>query len=294
LSLLGLIRTEFFIGQLSGHEFVSGDSSGLVGQPGRSLNPQPFIDGFKVNFRPTTNFEFGIDYTTVVGGPGVPFTTHKFLQSMFSTGNGPNGSSSDPGDRRSGVDFSYRIPGLRQWLTFYGDAFTEDEFSPLNYPRKAAMQGGIYISRIPRIPKLDLRLEGGFTEPPSFPECNGCFYTNTRYRNGYTNSGNLMGSWLGRAGQGEQVWTTYWLTSRNTIQLSFRHQKVGGDFIPMGGTLNEGGVKADFWLGTTMKLSSAFQYEKWNYPVLDPLVRSNVTTSIELSFWPRHWGLHAQ
>jgi hypothetical protein len=31
------------------------------------------------------------------------------------------------------VDFSYKVPGVRNWLTFCGDAFTEFEFSLLDY-----------------------------------------------------------------------------------------------------------------------------------------------------------------
>ncbi len=151
------------------------------------------------------------------------------------------------------------------------------------------------MPRIPGFPKLDLRFEGGSTVPPDFPECHGCFYNNTRFPDGsYMNRSNLMGSWLGRAGQGEQAWSTYWLSSRNTIQFHYRHQKMSGDYLPQGGTVNDGGVKADIWLSNTTKLSGSIQYEKWNIPVLDPLVRSNVTTSIELSFWPHRWGLHAQ
>src|SRR5262249_9437815 len=115
------MRTQFFLGQLSGHEFDFWVATGLIGQCAVSLNPQPFIDGLKHRFKPKSNFEFGIDYTTVVGGPGQAFTFHKFLQSMFSFNtNGPFGSSSDPGDRRSGVDFSYKVPKMRRWLTLYG------------------------------------------------------------------------------------------------------------------------------------------------------------------------------
>ena len=183
---------------------------------------------------------------------------------------------------------------MRKWLTFYGDAFTEDEFSPLGYPRKSAYEGGIYMPRIPGIPKLDLRLEGGSTVPPDMLGCIGCFYFNRRYPNGYTSSGNLLGSWLGRGSQGEQAWSTYWLTSRDKIQLNYRHQKVENLADPGGGTLTDGGVRADFWLGATVRVSGSVQYEKWNYPVLDPLPRSNVTTSVELSFWPRHWGVQTQ
>ena len=30
-------------------------------------------------------------------------------------------------------------------MTFYGDAFDEDEFSPLGYPRKSAIRGGVEL-----------------------------------------------------------------------------------------------------------------------------------------------------
>jgi len=290
LGWLGPIRVEWFLGQFDGHQFVFQTDTGIVGQFGRPLDRQPFLQGQKISLKPTPNFEFSVSSTTVfAGGPGA-LTLHTLLRS-YSLGNTfYQGGPDDPGDRRSGVDFSYRIPGIRQWLTFYGDAFTEDEFSPVAYPRKSAIRGGLYMPRIPGIPKLDLRLEGGSTVPPDFPGCNGCFYVNHRYPDGsYTNSGNLVGSWLGRAGQGEQAWSTYWLTSRNKIQFNYRHQKISGQYLPQGGTLNDGGVKADFWLNSTLKVSGSVQYEKWNYPVLDPLPRSNVTTSLELSFWPRSW-----
>jgi hypothetical protein len=118
----------------------------------------------------------------------------------------------------------------------------------------------------------------------------GCFYINGRFPDGsYVNSGNLIGSWLGRAGQGEQVWSTYWLTPRNKIQFSYRHQKVSGKYLPQGGTVNDGGVTADFWVGRSVTLSGSVQYEKWNYPALASQPKSNVATSLELSFWPRSW-----
>jgi membrane-associated phospholipid phosphatase len=290
LGRLGPIRVEWFLGQFDGHQFVFRNDTGIVGQFGRSLDRQPFLQGQKISLKPTPNFEFSVSTTAVfAGGPGA-LTWHTFLRS-YTLGNTPfQGDIANPGDRRSGVDFSYRIPGLRNWLTFYGDAFDEDEFSPLGYPRKSAIRGGIYMPRIPGIPKLDLRVEGGSTVPPDFSGCNGCFYVNNRYPDGsYTNLGNLVGSWLGRGGQGEQAWSTYWLTSRNKIQLNYRHQKISTLYLPQGGTLNDAGVKADFWLGSTVMLSGSVQYEKWNYPVLDPLPRSNVATSVEVSFWPRSW-----
>ena len=290
LGWLGPMRLEWFLGQFAGHDFVFQTNTGVVGHFGHPLGRQPFLQGQKISLKPTPNFEFSVSVTVVFAGGPIPLDWHTFLRS-YSLGNTlQSGDPAHPGDRRSGVDFSYRIPGMRQWLTFYGDAFTEDEFSPLGYPRKSAIRGGIYMPRIPGIPKVDLRLEGGSTVPPDFPGCNGCFYVNNLYPDGsYTNLGNLVGSWLGRGGQGEQAWSTYWLTSRNKIQFNYRHQKVSGQYLRQGGTLNDGGLRADFWMGTRVMLSGSVQYEKWNYPVLDPLPRSNVATSVELSFWPHSW-----
>lgn len=289
LGLLGSMRTQVILGQLSGQEFVYGSTTGLIGQWGRALNPQPFIDGVKLSFKPTPNFEFGISKTTLVGGPGVPFTLHRFLQSMFSihhTGNAAYGTNADPGDRRSEVDFSYKIPRLRNWLTLYGDAFTEDEFSPLGYPRKSVYQGGVYMPQLPWIPKLDLRIEGGATSPPDFSSCNGCFYANGRFLSGFTNQGNIMGSWLGRGAQGEQAWSTYWLSAKNKIQFNYRHRKADSQFIAGGGTVNSATAKADIWLNARAELSGSVQYETWNFPVLAPRPQSNVTTSVQLTLWP--------
>jgi len=287
--VLGPMRFEFFLGRLSGHEFIYGANTGLVGQWGQVLDDQPFIVGQKLNFKPTRYFEFGVDYTRVTGGSGQPFTTHQFLLSLFGLGNGAPGSGSDPGDIRSGVDFQYKLPGLRNWLTFYGDAFTEDEYSPLGYPRKAAFEGGLYLPRIPGVAKLDLRVEGGSTSPVDFPGCVACFYDNGRFINSYTNQGNLMGGWLGRAAQGEQALSTYWLTSRDKIQFNYRHRKIDGQYAPGGGSVNDGEVKTDIWLNQTMELSGFVQFEKWNIPVLASAPQSNVTASLGFTFWPHAW-----
>ena len=102
-----------------------------------------------------------------------------------------------------------------------------------------------------------------------------------------------MGGWLGRASQGEQASTKYWLTPRNTIQFNYRHRKLDSQYIPNGGTVNDAGLSADYWFGAKLRLSGSLQYEKWQIPVLDSSTRSNVTASFELGFWPRDWGLHA-
>jgi membrane-associated phospholipid phosphatase len=291
LGWLGPIRAEWFLGQLAGHEFVFRTDTGIMGQFGQSISRQPFIHGGKFSFKPTSNLEFSVSVSVVFSGGPTPLTWHTFLRSYSGLPNSQQqGGITDEGDGRSGVDFSYKVPGLRNWLTFYGDAMTEDEISPLGYPRKSAFQGGLYLARIPGIPKLDLRVEGGSTAPVDFPTCQGCFYVNNRYGDGsYTNSGNLIGSSLGRAGQGERAWSTYWISPRNKIQFQYRHQKVNGDYLQQGGTLNDGGVGVEFQLRPRITFSGSVQYENWNFPLLSFEKRSNWATSAGFTFWPNAW-----
>src|SRR5207253_6528688 len=56
---------------------------------------------------------------------------------------------------------------LRDWVTFYGDAFAEDQFSPIAYWDRSAIRGGLYFSHLPKVQRLDLRVEGVYTDIPA-------------------------------------------------------------------------------------------------------------------------------
>jgi membrane-associated phospholipid phosphatase len=289
LGLLGPMRIEAFIGQYSGYEFLNGPT-GLVGSYGQSLSDQPIDHGERISFKPTSNLEIGLSRTTDYGGPGYPLTLHSFLRSVFSTSNTLSGNPNKPGARRSGMDFSYRIPGLRNGMTFYAEGLAEhNEITPILGPDVAAWLAGIYVPKLPKIPKLDLRLEGGYTDPPysGSDVAYGAFYWDGGWITGFQNAGHLMGSWMGRQGQGAQAWTTYWFNPRSKLQFGFRHQKVSQQFIPNGGTLADANVRAEFWLRSSCSASAFVQYEKWDFPVIASTRQSNVTTAIQLSFWPK-------
>ena len=285
LGVLGPMRVEFFVGQYSGYEFMLTPSR-LEGQYGESLQRQPILHGERFSFKPTPSFEFGMSRTTDYGGPGYPLTWHTFFRSVYSTDQTLPGAADKPGSRRSGLDFSYRI---RNGLTFYADGMTEhDTISPLIGPDVAAWLGGIYIPKLPLLPKMDFRAEGVYTDPPIGGNVgSGFFYYNPTWISGFTNSGNLMGNWVGREGQGVQAWTTYWFTPRNKLQFEFRHLKVSHEFIPQGGTLADGSVRADFWVRSSFSVSAVVQYEAWTYPVISSTKQANVATSVQLSFWPK-------
>jgi hypothetical protein len=297
LGILGPMRSEFILGRLSGQHWIFNATSGLTGSWTQALSNQPFILGQKVSFKPTPNLELGFGTTAVFAGNGFAFTPHSFLRALFSTGNATPGAPSDPGDRRGEFDFAYRIPKLRNWLTFYGDAVTDDSANPWFARDKTAITSGLYLSHVPKIPKLDFRVEGAFTDLPggtaTIQQQPGFFYYNLRFRSGYTNNGNLIGSWIGRQGQGAEAWTNYWLSPKNRVQLHFRHQKVDRRFIPDGGTLTDLSASSDLWVRSAVSVSSLVQFERWAFPILAPNVQRNITGSVQVTFWPRFGKNHA-
>ncbi len=286
---LGDIRMEWFLGQVSGYQFLNNTQAGnpiIIGQYGRSLSDQPMLTGGKISFKFTPNFEISWGKTTLFGGPGNPVTLKTLAQATLNI----HVKGEALGDGRSGLDFAYRIPKLRNWLSFYGDAFQEDEISPLNRPYKSAFQAGLYLVRFPGIPKLDFRVEGGTTSPVNFSTCNGCYYSNSQYLNGYTNNGALIGTWVGRAAQGEAIRGNYWLGPRKKIGIELRHRQIDRQYLPQGGSQNDVAVNGDFFLKSGFRLSGTAQYERWQIPLLAPNRQSNLTASFQLGYWPSPHG----
>jgi membrane-associated phospholipid phosphatase len=268
---LGPMRFDSFLGLMAGHHYP----------------PTPGIDGQKISFKPTPNLEFGFSRTIVFR----PITTYMFLRGFFSFGDNETttpGSAADVGDRRSGFDFSYRIPGLRKWLVLYNDGMTDDETSPIGYPQMSLMNPGIYLPQIPRIPKLDFRAEMVWSDPPALSNRHGqYFYYNGAYHDSYTNDGHLLGSWVGREGHGLQLWSTYWLSPRNSVQAGYRKAHVDRDFIPAGGDIQDFFVRATFQPRAEMEITAFLQYERWNFPVLAPLAGPDTVASVAFTYHPK-------
>jgi len=192
--------------------------------------------------------------------------------------------------RHGQFDFSYRIPGLRNWLAIYSDSLVHDDVSPIDAPRRAAIEPGIYLSHLPKIPRLDFRLEAASTDP-AITNSNGgrFFYWEAIYHDVYLNKNSLMGSWIGREAKGFQALTTYTISPLSRIEFEYRNQKVAKDFIPEGETLNSYAVSAQVRLTPQLDLSSSFQVDRWKAPVLATGLQSDVAATVQITFWPTSW-----
>ncbi len=274
--IAGLIRYDFFVGPLKGHN-----------------DPvSPWTHAEKISFKPSPNFEFGFQRTVIWGGKGhEPVTLGTFWRSFYSisdTNGGEKFSDRDPGARFSSVDFTWRLPYLHHWLTMYTDSEVHDDVFPITAPRHAAIRPGLYLSHIPGVPKLDLRAEAVSTDPDSGLSHGGQdMYIEVVQRNGYTNNGLLMGDWIGRENKGGQAWLTYHLSPKEWLQFSYRSDKAAKDFIPGGTTQTDFSFDALKRLTPDVELKANVQYERYLIPLYKPRQQSNVSTTFQLTWYPK-------
>jgi hypothetical protein len=272
----GPFRYEAFLGDLKGWVYPR----------------EPWVQAQKFSFKPTNNLEFGFSRVIIFAGEGhVPLTFGSFWHSFTSFNNVPVSeklSRNDPGERHSSFDFTWRLPGLTRWVTLYSDSIVHDDTSPIDAPRRAAVNPGVYVSHFPDLPHLDLRVEGVNTDTPAGTVNGGHFiYWEEEYRNGYTNKGNLLGSWIGREGKGGQAWLTYWLSPKESIQLNYRNAKVAAGFLPGGTTQNDFSLRAVIRFKDDLELTGFAQYEAWKAPLLAPGRVQDFTGSVQLAYFPK-------
>lgn len=286
--ITGPFRYEFLVGPLRGHVYPR----------------NPWVHVEKISFRPSTKLELGFERTVIWGGKDhEPVNLKTFLRSFFSvTAPGPaiKDSAMDPGARFSAFDFSWRLPFVSNWLTLYTDAEAHDDVSPIDAPRHACVRPGLYLSHVPGIAKLDLRVEGVSTDPPTTRSQGGTFeYFEALQRQGYTNRGQLFGDWIGREDKGGQGWITYHLSGNEWLQLSVRNQKAAKDFVPGGTTLNDISFQAVKRIGKDLEIDANFSYERWKAPIYPtgtptyPAAAHGVTsTNVQLTWFPRWRAAH--
>jgi hypothetical protein len=300
--LTGPFRYDFLVGPLRGHTYMPNPENTGGANPDlpNVINPgNPWVHVEKISFRPTENLEFGFERTVIWGGQGhAPITIHTFLKSFVSmsspSGNTKNGRD-DPGARFGAFDFSYRLPFARNWLTLYTDSEAHDDVSPADAPRRAAYRPGLYLSHVPGIPKLDLRVEAASTDPSSsdhpsqnsYPSHYGHFmYYEGIQKQGYTNQGQLFGDWIGREDKGGQAWITYHLSGNEWLQVGLRDQKATSYFIPGATTLNDINFQAVKRLGKDFEVNANFALDHWKAPIYLFGQQTVTTTSIHLTWFP--------
>lgn len=287
--VIGDVRYDFFIGSLKGHTYPHA----------------PWAHSAIVAIAPTKNFQISFQRTVIFGGQGhEPITLHTFLKSFFDindTTQAEKFSTHDPGARFSSTTFSYRLPFVRKYVSLYADSTTHDDVFPVSAPRRAGWRPGIYFTQLPYAPKLDLRVEGVYTDyVTSRSNAGQGNYFETIQRQGYTNKGFLMGDWIGREAKGGQAWLTYHLSGNESIAVQYLRKKNAKDFIYSGLLNNRAGQEIDG--GTTqdilrvdvikrlsrdVELNAWFQREQWKAPIWKQGQQGSTTAAFQVTWFPQ-------
>jgi hypothetical protein len=155
---------------------------------------------------------------------------------------------------------------------------------------------GLYLSHLPAIGKLDLRLEAVSTQSLTATDRGGTFlYFNDNYHDSNTNKGYLFGNQTGRDGRTYQGWSTYHFSAVTSLQLSYRDTKAsaiqnpiaGAMWLPGGGTQSDASGRFQWQVRRNWSVDAFVQYERWLVPVLKTTAQHDVTGSLQLTFRPR-------
>jgi len=280
---LGPGHFEFFFSREGGVHYVGlGPTFTLYGSPSKPLNPPPYLWGMAFSVKPTANLEIGFAHTTIFAGYGRPLNLATFLHT-FSIGG--NGQAVDPGKRVTQFDFTYHPPGFRRSVVLYTEDMAWDDPVEGKFVARYAMDPGIYIPRIPGLNRLDLRMEGVYTNLPklTYP---AYFYSNFHYPQGYTNYGQILGSWIGRQGDGGQVSSNFWFSARNKASISYRKMSVDKAFL-RGGNLDDVSASLTWMPKPDIEVSATGQFEQWKFPLLDAGGKSDFGTIFEIRAYPK-------
>ncbi len=275
LPIVGKVRLDLFVGKLQEHR----------------AEPQPWIHGEKLTIQPFKGFELGATRTVIFLGRDYPVSFRRVWDSYFSVGD--NNSSylpqNNPGDRRGGLDFSWKLPKIP--VTLYSDSMCDDDPNPLANPSRSAFHPGLYFAQLPLpLAKFDFRMEGSFTDSVNKTLPNGDNYWKEDYPDGYTNKGLLIGDTVGRAGVEWQLWSTYWISARSKVQVSYRDHYISPEFLKGGGTQNDLQINTGLELRHHLHLELGVQGERYILPVLtgNRLAQHDVAGWAGLTYNPEH------
>ena len=95
---------------------------------------------------------------------------------------------------------------------------------------------------------------------------------------------------MGRAGVSWQAWSTYWISPRNKVQVSYRNQYISPQFLKGGGTQNDIRTTSNFLLKHNLEVELGVQSERIVMPLLTGSLapKYNVSGWAGVTYWPEH------
>ena len=228
------------------------------------------IFGLRVNYLPTSWLEIGLTRLTQFGGQGRGQSFPRTVVDCYK--NPPNQTTVQDCNEQSMIDFRARIPRIPYLIPFpagmqiYGELGSEDKWSKIPIPSRAAFLVGIYIPQLFKGDTQDLRIEYADTDYTRRKTgLTGVWYNNGQFTSGLRQNGFPLGHAMGTDAIDIYVRSTRHLTDKLQVAYSFNHQERARG-LPVHEQKQETSVDLTYWVSARMQVSLGYTYQRLKNP----------------------------
>lgn len=229
------------------------------------------VFGLRISYLPASWLEFGLTRLTQFGGRG---RDQSFPETIVDTYIHPSNQNADKDvNEQAMADVRLRIPSVPYLVPFpaglqlYGEIGTEDKWSQLPLPSRAALLGGIYIPQVFEGDTMDLRIEYADTDygRRRHPELRQVWYNNSPYTSGMRYRGFPLGHHMGTDGIDFFVRTTRFLTDKVQLGTNFNLQERDRG-QPVHEKKREAAIDLTWWYSKDIQVMGGYTYQRLTNP----------------------------
>jgi hypothetical protein len=245
--------------------------------------PRANVFGLRLSYLPASWLELGANRLTQFDGRGSGQSFPKTILKVY--GHQPNQEGSLQVNEQASLDFRARVPSVPYLVPFpaglqvYGEVGSEDKWSQLPLPSRAALLGGIYIPQVFQGDTMDLRIEYADTDigRRRHPELSGVWYNNGTYVSGMRYRGFPLGHWMGTDAIDLFVRSTRYLSDSLQLGANFElSERARGQ--PAHEKKREAGVDLTWYLSSHTQVTFAYNYQRIENPGLITSINPFVET----------------
>ena len=190
------------------------------------------IFGLRINYQPTSWLELGLTRLTQFGGQGSGASFPRTLTNCYT--NPPNQTGVSNCNEQAMIDVKASVPRVPYLLPFpaglqvYGELGSEDKWSKIPIPSRAAYLVGMYIPQLFPNDTTDFRIEFAdtdYTRRKTSDHLAGVWYNNGTFTNGMRQYGFPLGHHMGTDGIDLFMRSTRFMTEDFQVGSNFDYQE---------------------------------------------------------------------
>jgi len=234
--------------------------------------PRAEVFGLRISYLPTSWLELGFTRLTQFDGRGRGQSFPSTVAGCY--GNPPNQTGTADCNEQAMVDARARIPHIPYVLPFpagvqlYGELGSEDKWSKIPLPSRAAFLTGIYIPQVFRGDSMDLRIEYAdtdFTRRKTSDHLPEVWYNNGVYVSGMRYRGFPLGHHMGTDGIDFFIRTTRYLTEKVQLGTNFNLQERDRG-QPVHERKQEAAFDLTWWVSSKVQFTVGYTYQRLKNP----------------------------